>query len=89
MRRLANGDVARVPSPRKRFGPGRQIKQPFLIGSPGPAAEARPTVKILVCGSYGGGYSPKYFKAIWSPSSYIFWYSPTDCSARFVLRWKN
>jgi hypothetical protein len=31
-------------------------------------------------------YSPKYFTAIWMPSSYIFWYSAWDCSPRFVLR---
>src|SRR5262245_6009410 len=32
-------------------------------------------------------YSPKYFSAIWMPSSYMFWNFP--CSPRLVLREKN
>jgi hypothetical protein len=34
-------------------------------------------------------YSPKYFNAIWMPSSYIFWKSAWNGSPRLVLRWKN
>src|SRR4029453_15131100 len=34
-------------------------------------------------------HSPKYFSAIWMPSSYIFWKFSRYCSPRFVLREKN
>src|SRR5262245_21477677 len=34
-------------------------------------------------------HSPKYFRAIWMPSSYIFWKFSRYCSPRFVLREKN
>ena len=34
-------------------------------------------------------YSPKYFSAIWMPSSYMLWNFPWNCSPRLVLREKN
>lgn len=34
-------------------------------------------------------YSPKYFRAIWIPSSYIFWKLSRNSSPRLVLREKN
>jgi hypothetical protein len=34
-------------------------------------------------------YSPKYFSAIWMPSSYMLWNLPWNCSPRLVLREAN
>ena len=61
----------------------------YNLRPPRRSEETRLAFKIPACAPPAEPhYSPKYFSAIWMPSSYMLWNFPWNCSPRLVLREK-
>jgi hypothetical protein len=81
---------------RRRLCPSESISTFFAVTDvatpPRRSEEARLAFKIPAClrpRRVQPHYSPKYFRAIWMPSSYMLWNFPCNCSPRLVLREEN